>query len=177
MPIEEAKRTKQIDDYLITVAALPPFEGVRLTNRLTAHLARAMAGVQARGPLDVKAADNGDVSGVAGIVSSLGGGLVGLFDKLDEGETESLIKRLLAGATVSVDGKVQDMLRVAPALFTGRPDILIRAAVFSAEVNLAYFFGGAKAVISAALGALARERGASMASRTSPPSGSAGASS
>lgn len=136
--IPSDERTIEIDGFSIEVAALPADEGVALATRLSGHIGRALK----------NAAKDGDTGDVISTFGSLLGSLFGAGG-LDEAEVKTLMDRLLKGAVVTFEENgatvTRDLAKAKPsAPFAGKGYVLLRAAIFSAEVNLRGFFNGAR---------------------------------
>ena len=140
--IPSDERTIVIDVFTIEVAALPADEGVALATRLSNHIGRSFKSA---------AKDGGTAGDLFATFGALLGGLFGAGG-LDEIEVKLLMDRLLKGAQVTLEENgvtvTRELAKVkAGAAFAGKGYVLLRAAIFSGEVNLKDFFFGAQSVI------------------------------
>lgn len=132
--------TRNISGFTVTIGRLGAWEANRIATRLAGHLARAAGGLAG-----ITAAQAPNLLGSD--VAALAPALERLFAGLDEAEVEHLIRRLLKATRIETTGdngaaRRPLLLEVADAMLDEHPEVLILAAVASAEVNLGGFFAG-----------------------------------
>lgn len=146
--------SRVIDGLEVTTAQLP----VMRASALMARLGRVFT------PALTKIGSLADLT-LSDDVSALAPALMALFEQLDGGEAQALIRESLAGTSVIQDGK-QIPLSSEEAInlvFTGRLRTMLLVMKFALEVNYADFFD---------VGALAKlkGRGAPAATKEASPS-------
>lgn len=132
--------TRTISGFTVTIGRLGAWEANRIATRLAGHLARAAGGLAGITATQAPSLFKSDVAALAPALERL-------FAGLDEAEVEHLIRRLLKTTRIETTGdngvvRRPLLLEVADAMLDEHPEVLLIAAIRSAEVNLGGFFDG-----------------------------------